>query len=127
MFVGSDDSESLDLALYYCTCCDSRHEVGSDAPPFVCGIKYSVDKESIDNHGDIIPISAARLARYQVCVTFDPETGAEVPAGGDIAHTNNDRQRDGEANGNNTDTTILVSQTKWDASQNCVRLVKDQA
>jgi hypothetical protein len=47
MSVGSDDSESSDLTSYYCLDCDTRHELGSDASPFVCGIKYSSDKESI--------------------------------------------------------------------------------
>jgi hypothetical protein len=47
MSIGSDDSVSSDLTSYYCFDCDTRHEFGSDASPFVCGIKYSSDKESI--------------------------------------------------------------------------------
>jgi hypothetical protein len=57
---------------YYCLDCDNRHELISDAPPFVCGIKYSSNKESIGHHGDIIPLSTRWLAQYQVYVTFDP-------------------------------------------------------
>jgi hypothetical protein len=30
--VGFDDSESSDLTSYYCTSCDCRHELASDAP-----------------------------------------------------------------------------------------------
>jgi hypothetical protein len=44
MSIGSDDSESSDLTSFYCTGCDTRHELGSDAPPFVCGVKYSSDE-----------------------------------------------------------------------------------
>jgi hypothetical protein len=44
MSVRSDDSESSDLTLFYCIDCDTRHELGSDAPPFVCGVKYSSDE-----------------------------------------------------------------------------------
>jgi hypothetical protein len=42
------------------------HELGSDTPPFVCGIKYSSDKESTDKNDDIIALTVAQLARYQV-------------------------------------------------------------
>jgi hypothetical protein len=120
MSVGSDDSGSSDLTSFYCIGCDARHELGSDAPPFVCGTKYSSDEESVDNHGDIIRLPAARLARYQVSIIIDPVTGVETPAGSNAWRANNDRRRNGEASGSDTNTTISVSQSEWDAAQNAV-------
>jgi hypothetical protein len=108
MPVGSDDSESSDLTSYYCIDCDTRNELGSDALPFVCGIKYSCNDERIGNHGEIIPLSAAQLAHYQVCITFDLETGTETLAAGNTVHVRNDREQDGETSGSNTNATILV-------------------
>jgi hypothetical protein len=76
--------------LYYCIGCDTRHELGSDAPPFVCGIKYSSDEESIGNTGRIIRLPAVHLARYQISA-IDPVTGAEVPPGGNTGRGDNNR------------------------------------
>jgi hypothetical protein len=118
MSIRSDDSESLDLTSYYCIDYDTRHELGSDAPPFVCGIKYSSNEESIGRHGDIIPLTVARMARYQVRVTFDPDTGAEIPAGGNTPRTNSERQRDAEASGNTTDNTFSISREECAAAHN---------
>jgi hypothetical protein len=58
----------------------------------VCGIEYSSNEESIGNHGDIISLSTARLAQYQVSGTFDPESGTETPAGSNTAHVRNDQR-----------------------------------
>jgi hypothetical protein len=93
----------------------------------VCGIKYSFDEEDVGSRSSTILQPAAQLTRYQVCVTFDPETGAEDPAGGNSACIEEDRQRGGEASSGNTDATILVSQAEWDATHNNVRIVKEQA
>jgi hypothetical protein len=71
MSVGSDDSEYSDVTSYCCINCDTRHELGSDAPPLVCDTKYFSDEESIDNCDNIIPLPTARLARYQVFVVID--------------------------------------------------------
>jgi hypothetical protein len=120
MSIGSDDSESSDLTSYYSMGCDTRHELGSDAPPFVCDVKYSSDEESINNHGDIIPLSVARLARYQVCVTFDPEIGAEIPEGGNTTRTNNKHRRDGEVSGSNTNYTFSISKEEWVAARDAI-------
>jgi hypothetical protein len=109
MSIGFDDSESSDLTLYYCLDCDTRHKLGSDGSPFVCGIKYSSDEESIGKHDDIIPLTAARLARYQVCVIINPEMAAEVPTGEHNPHTNVERRRDGEASGSNVNNTFSIS------------------
>jgi hypothetical protein len=79
----------------------------------VGGIKYSSDEERIGTHGDAIPLIVARMARYQVRVTFDPDTGAKIPAGGNTPRTNNERQRDGEASGSNANSTFSVSKDEW--------------
>jgi hypothetical protein len=55
MSVGSDGSGSSDLTSYYCLDCDTRHELGSDASAFVCGIKYSSNGESTDEHNNSTP------------------------------------------------------------------------
>jgi hypothetical protein len=81
MYVGSDDSELSDLTSYYCLDYDTRHELDSDAPPFVCGIKYSSDEKSIGKHNDTIPLTVERLAHHQVRVMINPETGAEISTG----------------------------------------------
>jgi hypothetical protein len=60
MTVGSDDSGSSDLTSYYCFDCDTKHELGSDTAPFVCGIEYSSDRESIGKHN--VSLAVARPA-----------------------------------------------------------------
>jgi hypothetical protein len=62
MSVGSDDSRLSYLTSYHCIGCNARHERGSDAPPLVCGTKYSSDEESIGNSGDVIRLPAAQVA-----------------------------------------------------------------
>jgi hypothetical protein len=114
MFVESDDSKSSGLTSYNCIDCDTRHELGSDAAPFVCSVKYSSDEESIDRYGEIIPPFKAWLAQYQVCVTFDPEAETETPAAGNAACVRNNQLQDGETGDINANTTILVSHTDWD-------------
>jgi hypothetical protein len=65
MSVGSDDSESSDLTSYYCLDCDTRHELSSDASPFVCGVKYSSDEESIDKENDVVALTTMQVAHRQ--------------------------------------------------------------
>ncbi len=112
MSVGSDDSGSSDLTSYYCIGCDARHELGSDAPPFVCGTKYSSDEESIGNTSSIIRVPASLPARYQI-FAIDPVTGVEIPPGRNTGHN-------AEASGSNAGTTISVTQEEWNAAQDDV-------
>jgi hypothetical protein len=76
--VRSDDSGCSDLTSYYFLDCDIKHELGSDALPFVSGIKYSSDEESVGNNGDITRVPASHLPHYQISA-IDPVTGAKVP------------------------------------------------
>jgi hypothetical protein len=112
MSVGSDDSGSSDLTSYYCIGCDTWDELGPDAPPFVCGVKYSSDEESIGNDNDIIRLPAARVARYQISA-IDPVTGVEILSGRNTGH-------DAEASGSNAGATITVTQEEWNAAQGVV-------
>jgi hypothetical protein len=110
MSVGSDDSGSSDLTSYYCLDCDTRHKLGSDALPSICGIKYSSGEESIGNIGSVTHVPAVHLARYQISA-IDPVTGAEIPPDGNTGHDDNNRpRRDAKASGSNTGTTVTVSQ-----------------
>jgi hypothetical protein len=87
----------------------------------VCGIEYSSDKESICKRN--ISLAVARAAQFQGCVTFGSEEETRISTANNIAHVGSDQQQDGKATDS---TTILVSQTKWDAAQRCVRLVQEQ-
>jgi hypothetical protein len=59
-----------------------------------------------------------------VCVTFGSEEETGISAAGNVAHVESDHQQDGKA----TDSaTIVVSQMEWDATQRCVRLVREQS
>ena len=117
MSVGSDDSGSSDLTSYYCLNCDTRHELGSDASPFVCSAKYSSDEESIDN---IAPIAAARAAHHQICVIINPQTGVEISEGERTPRANRERRRDAEASGSNADSTHTVTREEWETARNAV-------
>jgi hypothetical protein len=57
----------------------------------------------------------ARVACYQVRATFAPETGVEIPAGGNTPRTNIEWRRDGEASGINI--TFSVSIEEWAAAR----------
>src|SRR4051812_35639513 len=43
----ADDSWSSDIASYYCFDYDTRHQVGADAEPYVCGSSYPIINVSI--------------------------------------------------------------------------------
>ena len=62
--VGSDDSASSDLTSYYCLDCDVRHELGSDAEPFICDSNYFTANDDIRGMHDIVRAPAATPARY---------------------------------------------------------------
>jgi hypothetical protein len=120
MFVGSDDSGSSDLTSYYCLDCDTRHEIGSEASPFVCGIKYSSDEESIDEYTDAAPLTRMQAAHHQISVIINAQTGAEISSGEHTPRANDERRRDCEASGSNANTTFSVSREEWDAARNAV-------
>ena len=60
--VGSDDSGSSDLTSYYCLDCDVRHDLGSDATPFVCDSNYLSADDNIRDMHAIVRAPAAQLA-----------------------------------------------------------------
>jgi hypothetical protein len=78
MSVGSDDSGSSDLTLYYCLNCDTRNGLGLDDLTFVSSTKYSSDEESIEN---ITPLAATRAARRQIYAIINLHTGLEISEG----------------------------------------------
>ena len=100
--VGSDDSASSDLTSYYCLDCDVRHELGTDAEPFICDSNYFTANDDIHGMHDIVRAPAAMLARYQI-YAIDPATGNKIPEG----------RRDPEASSSH----VTVSQAEWDAAQ----------
>ena len=93
--VGSDDSASSDLTSYYCLDCDVRHDLGSDADPFIYDSNYFATNDDIRGMHDIVRAPAATLARYQIYV-IDPATGADVP----------------EASSSHASTQVTVSQAE---------------
>ena len=103
--VGSDDSASSDLTSYYCLDCDVRHELGSDAEPFICDSNYFNINDDIRGMHDIVRAPAAMLARHQI-YAIDPATGDEIPDG----------RHDHEASASRATTEVSVSQTEWDAA-----------
>ncbi|KAK1631461.1 hypothetical protein QYE76_005776 [Lolium multiflorum] len=79
MSVGSDDSMSSDLTLYYCLNCDTRHGLGSDDTTFVCSANYSSDEESIDN---FTGTATWKVAHHQICAILnlvDRDEGERTP------------------------------------------------
>ena len=107
--VGSDNSASSDLTSYYCLDCDVRHELGSDAEPFICDSNYFNINDDIRGMHDIMRVPAAASARYQI-YAIDPATGNEIPDG----------HRDPEASSSYASTQVTVSQAEWDAAQNAI-------
>src|SRR3954466_7729566 len=70
--VGSGDS---DKTSYYCLDCDTRHDLKSDAVPYVCDASRNFDNlhdslnfDNTDVHRDypITRVSPVDLARYQI-------------------------------------------------------------
>ena len=96
--VGSDDSASSDLTSYYCLDCDVRHELGSDAEPFICDSNYLTANDDIRGMHEIVRAHAATSARYQI-YAIDPATGNEIPEG----------RRDPEASSSHASTQVTVS------------------
>nr|XP_051222189.1 uncharacterized protein LOC127340486 [Lolium perenne] len=120
MSVGSDDSDSSDLTSYYCLDCDTRHELGSEASPFVCGIKYSSDEESTDEYNDPTPMTTMQAAHHQIRVIINAQTGAKISSGERTPRGNGERRLDGEASSSNANTTFSVSREEWEAARNAV-------
>jgi hypothetical protein len=91
--------------MYYYLDCDTRHKLGSGAPPFICGVdRGSIGKPNLSWDGTQPP-------QYQVCV-------------GNIAHLGNNHHSYGKVTGG---TIIEVSQVEWDVAQKCTWLVKEQS
>ena len=101
---GSDDLGSSDLTSYYCIDCDTRHDLGPNATPYVCDSNRNFGKiDSNHNFGNIdanrdYPITrvpALDLARYQI-YAIDPATGQNIPdprrSGADDAEASNSNQ-----------------------------------
>jgi hypothetical protein len=120
MSVGSDDSGSSDLTSCYCLDCDTTHDLGSDALPFVCGTKYSSDEEIISKDNiDIGHVPASQLARYHV-FAIDPVMGVEIPTGGNTGHGNQNRQRTEAEASTCNNSTVMISQEEWNIAQDAV-------
>ena len=77
--VGSDDSGSSDLTSYYCLDCDVRHDLGSDATPFVCDSNYFSNDDNVREIQALARVPAPAVARYQI-FAIDPATGREAGA-----------------------------------------------
>src|SRR3954447_17389631 len=82
--IGTDDSDSTS---YYCPNCDTRHDLKSNAVPYVCdanrnfnNLYTNLNFDNADVHRDytITRASLADLARYQI-YAIDPVTGNEIP------------------------------------------------
>ena len=99
--VGSDDSASSDLTSYYCLDCDVRHELGSDAEPFICDSNYLTANDDIRGMHDIMRTPAATPARYQI-YPIDLATGNEIP----------EDRRDPEASSSHASIQVTVSQAE---------------
>jgi hypothetical protein len=86
---------------------------------------YSSVEEGIGK-GNIYPVTV-QPTQHQVCVTFGSKDRAETFTVGSTAHVRNGHQDNGNTTNSNVSTSVLVSQTEWDAAQRCVRLVTEQS
>src|SRR4051812_34585656 len=103
-----------DLRSYYCLDCDARHDLRSDAVPYVCDANRNFDNlytelnfDNADVHHDypITRVSPTDLARYQI-YAIDPVSGNEIPS-----------VDGGEASASNQ---ITVTQGEWDAARQAI-------
>jgi hypothetical protein len=81
------------MTSYYFLDCDTIHELGSDASPFVCDVKYSSDEENTDN---VVPLATMQAAHHQIYIIINPQMGAEISTGEHTPRANDERRRDGE-------------------------------
>jgi hypothetical protein len=79
-----------------------------------------LDEESIGKHNYVVPSIVTRLARHQIGVIINPQTGDEISMGEHTPRTNIERRRDGEASGSNINSTFSVSREEWTAARNAV-------
>lgn len=91
-----DDSTSSDTASYYCTDCDTRHDMRPDATPYVCdssrpfgNLNPNLGTIGVNHDYPITRASPAELARYHI-YAIDPVTGQEIPdvGGGEASNSN---------------------------------------
>ena len=82
------------MTSYYCTDCDTQHDIRPDATPYVCDSNHGFANPNLNfNNADVIRdypitrVSPADLAHYQICA-IDPATGQDVPDGGDAEASN---------------------------------------